>query len=274
MGSGTRLTSTLTGAALALTAWVAAPAAVGANVAAASPQWAPATSAKVHPGMVIEIASVKCIVGFVLTDGTRVFLAIPASCTGVSAGQPPDGCSEAQVPVGLPITVPGAQHKGRLVYSSFTQMQLSGETRANRCAANNMSLIRLDARDVRRTNPSVPLLGGPTGVAWTAPAEGDQLHAYIKTTATAVAMQAQRGGWAEQILPATQVSATDVGSPVLTDSGRALGMVSIVQQIQGGPITVSRLDHELAYLHLLWRFRSVHLARGTTKFGSPVVGGL
>jgi hypothetical protein len=226
----------------------------------------------VHPGIAIDIASVKCVVGFVLTDGTRAFLAIPASCTGVSSGQPTDGCSEAQVPVGLPVTVPGAKYKGRLVYSSFTQMQQTGDSHANRCAANNMSLIRLDYRDIRRTNPSVPALGGPTGLATTAPAQGDQLHAYIKTTATAVAMQPQQAGWAEQILPATQVASSDVGSPVLTAAGRAVGMVSVVQQFQGGPALVSRLDHELSYLRSVPRFRHVHLAKGTAPFLAPAGG--
>jgi len=239
--------------------------------AAASPHWAPAATARIHPGSSVVIAGTSCVAGFVLRSGHRVFLSVPASCTGVSSGKPTDGCSEAQVPGGTPVTIQGARHPGTIVYSSFTQMQLHSETRRNRCQNNSLSLIQLDRRDVRRTNPSVPLLGGPVGVATSAPPQGAQLYAYIKSSTTAVATKSKAGGWAQEMVPAASAGTTDLGSPVLTSNGKALGMVTIVQQTNAGPSVVSRLDHELRYLRRIRGFHHVHLVSGTASYKPPAV---
>ena len=41
---------------------------------------------------------------------------------------------------------------------------------ANACAANDFALVRVDAPDRRRVNPTVPFWGGPTGLGRRAPA--------------------------------------------------------------------------------------------------------
>src|SRR5947207_3670863 len=110
--------------------------------ASAGPRWGPASTARIHPGVKISIAGIDCLVGFVMTDGTRVFLAIPTSCTGVNDGQPTDGCTAAQVPTGVKATIQGARYRGTLVYSSYTQMQLRGTTNTNMCGHNDLSLVR------------------------------------------------------------------------------------------------------------------------------------
>ena len=250
----------------------ASPARAAASAGtAATPHWASIASARIHPGSSVVIAGTPCVAGFVLRSGHRVFLTVPASCTGVSSGKPTDGCSEAQVPGGTPVTIRGARHPGTIVYSSFTQMQLHGETRPNRCQNNSLSLILLDRRDIRRTNPSVPVLGGPTGVATSAPPRGAQLYAYIKSSTTAVATKSQASGWAQQMVPAASAGTSDIGSPVLTQTGKALGMVTIVQQTNAGPSTVSRLDHELRYLRRTHGFHHVHLVSGTASYKPPAL---
>jgi len=177
--------------AMAAAAALAAAALVGAPSANATVRWGSA-KAPIHPGVKVTIAGVSCLAGLVMTDGTRVFIAVPTSCTGVNDGQPTDGCTAAQVPVGVKATIQGARYRGTLVYSSYTQMQLRGTTGQNMCAHNDLSLIRLDNRDIGRTNPSVPVVGGPTSVAWTAPAQGAQLTAYIVMPTNAVLMQIGR----------------------------------------------------------------------------------
>src|SRR4051812_45846602 len=167
----------IVGVAAVLLAGLVGVSATGAP-AGASIRWAPAATARIHPGVAVSMAGVSCMAGFVMTDGTRVFLAIPTSCTGVSEGQPTDGCSAAQVPVGIKVTIQGARYKGTLAYSSYSTMARRGATRENRCRHNALSLVRLDARDIRRTNPSVPVVGGPNGTAGTAPAQGARLTAY------------------------------------------------------------------------------------------------
>ena len=43
-------------------------------------------------------------------------------------------------------------------------MQAAGETDADTCAYNDIALIKLDPADYGKVNPSVPTLGGPTGL--------------------------------------------------------------------------------------------------------------
>lgn len=237
--------------------------------AATTVRWAPAATAKVHPGSLVTIAGVQCVVGYVMTDGHRVFVAVPASCAGVDDGKPTDGCSAAQVPYGLKVFVAGARYKGRLVYSSYTEMQLRGTTAVNKCANNALVLIRLDDRDIKRTNPSLPApTGGPTGLAANAPATGAQVTAYLNHAATqglVTPAQTPSGGWAVPV-DLGPVDATQLGAPVLTNSGRAVGMVTLVPQVGATPATVSMLAKEIAFMQTVRGFSNVHLARGTLKF--------
>jgi hypothetical protein len=273
MGSTTRVAAAVTGAVLALGG-------LGTSSAQAAPRtggpaWAPAAKAKVHPGVVVTMADVKCVAGYVLTDGKRVFLAVPASCSGVSDGQPTDGCKEAQVPAGVPAKIQGARYKGTLVYSSFTRMQLTGETHDNKCANNALSLVRLDRRDIKRTNPSVPMVGGPTGVAKAQPAAPDLLTVLLGAAPTkAQALSTTSGGWAHTMMVDGEVNNLNVGCPVLTDRGRALGMVSIVPK-QGAPgqTSVGDLRLELRALRNTPGFAHVHLAKGTVPYSPPNLAG-
>ena len=52
---------------------------------------------------------------------------------------------------------------GTLVYSSWLTMHQLGTTDANTCAYNDLALVKVDAADVAKVNPSVPFWGGPTG---------------------------------------------------------------------------------------------------------------
>lgn len=229
-------------------------------------RWAPASKATVHPGVTVTMAGVSCRAGYLLTDGRRVFLAVPAACSGVSGGAATDGCSEAQVPLGLPATIQGARYRGRLVYSSFVTMQSTGVRNANECAMNDLSLVQLDRRDIRRANPSVPGVGGPTGTSAAAPATGDQLTVALATAAPGLALQNGDGDWSHTLSVASPVMATDLGAPVLTSSGRAVGMLSIVSQAQGVPVESGDLLREVRFLQHVSGFRHVHLATGTVPF--------
>ncbi|HET7529889.1 MAG TPA: hypothetical protein VFJ98_02910 [Mycobacteriales bacterium] len=245
---------------------VALVGATGAD-AATTVRWAPAARATVHPGVQVTIAGVKCVAGFVMTDGRRVFVAVPGSCAGVDDGKPTDGCTAAQVPYGLKVRVGGARYKGRIAYSSYTEMQLRGTTAPNKCANNSLVLIRLDNRDIHRTNPSLPApTGGPTGLATAPPAQFDQLTAYVNHAATqGMATQNSDAGWAFSV-ELGSVDATQLGAPVLTDRGRALGMVTLVPKLQTDPATVSSLAKEIAFMQTVRGFGHVHLARGTRTF--------
>jgi hypothetical protein len=251
----------------ALTLGVVALGGASSAGAATAVHWAPARTATVHPGVPVTIAGVKCVAGFVMTDGHRVFVAVPGSCAGVDDGKPTNGCTAAQVPYGLKVTVQGARYKGRVVYSSYTEMQLRGTKGVNKCANNALVLIRLNDRDIKRTNPSLPApVGGPTGLATTAPAPYDQVTAFVNQMSTqGLVTKVSGAGWAYSV-ELGSVTATQLGAPVLANNGRALGMVSLVPPTGVDTSTVSSLAKEIAFLQTVRGFRTVHLARGTRSF--------
>jgi hypothetical protein len=240
----------VTAAALSVAAGV-----VGAAGAAAAPashgtiRWAPAATASIHPGVQVTIAQTTCTAGFVLTDGTKVYLAVPASCDGVDAGKANDGCRAATMPVGLPVTVQGAKHRATLAYSSWAWMAGAGVTDTSLCDANDLALVRLDARDIASTNPMVPGGNGPRGVAASSPAMGTQVTAYAAAPAAGLVVSNADGNRTHQASFASSFTTADAGAPVLTGDGKALGMLSVVPQAAPQPADVHDLALELVYLH-------------------------
>ena len=57
-------------------------------------------------------------------------------------------------------------------------MQQLGTTDANTCAYNDLALVKVDAADVAKVNPSVPFWGGPTGIDTDGTAAGDRVYTY------------------------------------------------------------------------------------------------
>jgi hypothetical protein len=269
-----RWTRTLTAGTVAAALGVAACLMPGTVATAATavthPQWAPAKSATIHPGVSVEVGnSPVCRAGFILTDDTHAFIAIPASCAGTG---PMDNskCDVGQDPIGTPATIQGAKYPGKFVYSALVAMVLRAQThKVNRCTYNDLALVRIDNRDIKRTNPSVPSLGGPTGVSQDAPEFPDQLSVYALMASPAEALQTNAGGWSHSMMVDAPLSATDIGAPVLTAKGQALGMVSDVPTGKGQTL-VSDFYRELRYMRAGKKWADVHLAKGSVKF-SPAL---
>jgi hypothetical protein len=104
-------------------------------------------------------------------------------------------------------------------------------------------------------------------VARTAPAQLDSLTVLLAAPTTAQATTTTNRGWAHRMIVDGHVDALAVGSPVLTDAGKALGMVTYIPP-QGGPgeTQVSSFAKVLKSLRNTTGFRHVHLAKGTVKF--------
>jgi len=273
MGTSVRLAAAAASLVVAAGCWTGtAMATPGGAAVAGQPNWAPAASATIHPGVKVTMAGVSCRAGFIFTDGTRAFIALPSSCSGAG---PVDNskCDAGQDPYGLPVTITGAKHKGTLVYSSVTTMELRGQKATNRCANNNLSLVRIDRRDIKRTNPSVPMLGGPAGVSKDQPTAPDQLSVYASAPANAQALSTTAGGWSHSMMVDGPIADTDIGAPVLTGNGRAIGMVSGVPTSEGQTL-VCDLFREIRYMHTVDKLADVHLAKGTEKFSPalPLLG--
>ena len=175
--------------AVACTAVLAAGAATSAATAApapAAPRFAPAATATVHPGVQTVTGGAQCTANFVFTDRLgRVYLGQSAHCAGTGGATDTDGCLAASLPLGTPVEVAGAGRPGRLAYSSWLAMARAGEQDADTCGHNDFALIALDPADVARTNPSVPVFGGPVAVDTDGTHVGESVLTYGGSSAAA-----------------------------------------------------------------------------------------
>jgi hypothetical protein len=150
----------------------------GPSSVSATQTWAPASSATIHPGVQLLTKGAQCTANFIFTDATHVFLGQAAHCSGTGGNTQSDGCTSPSLPLGTPVTIPGASHPGTIVYSSWLTMQSLKETDPSVCQYNDLALIELDPADVRSVNPSIPIWGGPTGLVTTGTTAGEQVYAY------------------------------------------------------------------------------------------------
>jgi len=154
---------------------LAATAAAALAIAPASASaWAPAATARIHPGTMMYTAGAQCTANFVFTDcAGATYVGYAAHCAGTGSSTDTNGCNTGSVPLGTRVdfsndgnlasegTIVG---HGTLAYSSWVTEHQLGTTDANTCAYNDLALVEVDAGDVSQVNPSVPFWGGPTGI--------------------------------------------------------------------------------------------------------------
>src|ERR1700754_4157409 len=96
---------------------------IGVSSASAR-DWAPASSATVHPGVMTDSDGAQCTANFVYTDSAgAVYIGQAAHCTGTGGQTDTNGCSTGSLPTGTSIGVDGASQPGTLVYNSWLAMQ-------------------------------------------------------------------------------------------------------------------------------------------------------
>jgi hypothetical protein len=260
--------------------------AVAASLAAASSAsaqtWAPADSATVHPGVMTYTDGAQCTANFVYTDSAgAVYIGQAAHCSGTGGQTDTDGCTTASLPLGTPIEVTGASKPGTLVYSSWIAMQAAGETDANTCAYNDIGLIKLDPADYGSVNPSVPTLGGPTGLGDTT-AFGDTIYTYgnsslrqgitLLSPKIGKSLGASGGGWTHLVYTVSPGIPGDSGSGFMDDQGNAFGVLSTLQLAPTvGSNGVSDLKKMLAYARSHGG-PDVTVAAGTKAFTGSIIG--
>jgi hypothetical protein len=261
----------------------AAAALVIAAPASAEPSWAPASSATIHPGVQTETNGAQCTANFVYFDASNnVYLGQAAHCAGTGSNTDTDGCTTQSLPLGTPVTVDGASQPGTLAYSSWAGMQANGDTNADECAYNDISLIKLDPADYGKVNPSVPTLGGPTGGVGGATATGDDVYSYGNSSLRAgvTVLSPKRGvslgddgnGWTHLVYTVSPGIPGDSGSGFMNATGQAIGVLSTLQIAPvAGSNGVSDLSKMLAYMGSHGG-PSVSLANGTEPFTGSLVG--
>lgn len=268
--------------ATAAVAVLATGALTSASVAAPkAPVFASAAEATVKPGVQTITEGGQCTANFVYTDGTgAVYLGQSAHCAGTGEATQTNGCAAGSLPLGTQVTVRGASKPGTLVYSSWLAMKKVGEKDVNACRYNDFALVRLDPSDVARTNPSVPVFGGPVGVDTDGTRAGEPVVSFgnsslrLGLAATSpkrgVAVGTFGGGWTHTIYTATPGIPGDSGSAVLDAQGRALGTLSTVAILPfTGSNGVSDLSRQLAYARTHGK-PGLTLVQGTERFTGPL----
>lgn len=270
--------ATILAAALVL----AAPAAQARPHPARVDAWAPADTATVHPGVQTLTAGAQCTANFIFSDGANVYIGQAAHCAGTGAATDTNGCTAASLPLGTKVKVGGASKPGTLVYSSWLTMQSLHERDANTCQYNDLAIVRLNARDVAKVNPSIPVWGGPTSVSVGGTDSGERIYSYgnsslrggVTTVSpkTGFTLGTDSGGWNDSVYTVSPGIPGDSGSAFLDSAGAALGILSTLQIAPlPGANGVGNLSSELDYMHANSSFGGVNLVPGTEPFNPDAV---
>jgi len=276
----------------ALATVLALVAATGLSItttAQAAPTWAPAATSAIHPGVQTYTGGGQCTANFVFTDSSgNVYVGQAAHCSGTGAATDTNGCDAGSLPLGTPVTFNTGGSllsdgtvvgRGTMVYNSWLTMQAHGETDANACAYNDLALVKVDAADVAKVNPSVPFHGGPVGINTTGTAAGDKVYSYGNSSLRAgievlspkvgisLGDDAADGGWTHPLYTVTPGVPGDSGSAFLDASGKAVGTLSTLGL---APLPLSNnigdLARELAYAQAHSGIAGLQLVPGTEPF--------
>lgn len=279
---------------------VAASAVLGTALATATPAtadaaaaWAPADSATITPGVQMYTEGAQCTGNFVFTDGAgAVYVGYAAHCAGLGEATDTDGCQAASLPLGTRVTFneggslvsEGTQlGAGTLAYSSWLTEKQLGTTDPNTCAYNDFALVKVDAADVAKVNPSIPFWGGPTGIDTDGTAAGDRVYSYgnsslrggltVLSPKTGISLgdNAADDGWSHPLYTVTPGIPGDSGSAFVSADGKAIGTLSTLGL---APLPLSNnigdLAKELAFAQQHSGISGLQLVNGTEPF-SPIL---
>ena len=243
-----------------------------------APQWAPAATAAIHPGVQTLTEGGQCTANFVFFDAADVYLGQAAHCSTTGQVTDTNGCTSTSHPLGTQVTVGGATRPATLVYNSWLTMQALGESDADTCQYNDFALLRLDPADAGRVNPSIPHWGGPSGLNTTGTRLLQHVYSYgnselrlgltVLSPKKGISLGDAGGGWTHLVSTITPGIPGDSGSAFLDSRGRALGVLSTINVgiptgVNNG---VSDLARALDYMRDSSALSTVHLALGTTPF--------
>jgi hypothetical protein len=272
----------LTALPLVATALVAAPA------ADAGRSWAAESKALITPGVQMYTNGSQCTANFVFRDKAgNVYVGYAAHCAGTGSSTDIDGCTTRSLPMGTKVTfVAGSNFfsagrtvgTGRLAYSSWASMQKLRTKDADRCRFNDFALVRVDKGSVKDVNPTVPVFGGPVGLA--APPLGVCAEIYtvgnssmrggnVKSkTGSVLARDGGKLVLAYDIKTNSAGIPGDSGSGFLDGRGRAAGVLSTMSIGLLRPVTntMGNLVYELAWAQKYSGITGLVLVNGTRGF--------
>ena len=241
---------------------------------------APSARATITPGVLMltplgqggETSS--CTADFVFRSPEDTYLGYAAHCAAGGDAMGLSGCEQPTVPVGTPVLIEaanGARTEGLLAYTSWGTMQRRGETDSNRCLHNDFALVVLNPADAPRVDPTVPHLGGPTGLDTDGTRAGEPVYSYqpqhggnaIKE-GRSLGMEA--GGLAHRVETSPAGRPGDSGSGYLDADGKAFGVLSTLFLDGSRTNGVTDLAHALSYANRYGGIGRVALVRGNEPF--------
>ncbi len=251
--------------------------------------WTAAAKATITPGVQMYTKGAQCTANFVFTDRRgRVYVGYAAHCAGLGEATDTDGCEARSVRLGTKVDfVTGGSlvgsgrriARGKLVYSSWITEHRLGTKAANTCAYNDLALVKVKRRDIKRVNPSIPFFGGPTGIDRNGTRAGDRVYSYGNSSLRAgvaalspkfgisLGDSAADGGWTHPLYTATPGVPGDSGSGFVSADGKAIGTLSTLGL---APLPASNnigdLAKELAFARKHSKIKGLRLAKGTVPF--------
>ena len=254
-------------------------------LATATPVGAAHDDATIHPGVQTYTEGAQCTANFVFTDGVDTYIGQAAHCSGTGAANETDGCLAESLPLGTKVEIDGATQPGTMVYNSWLSMQAVGEKDANACAYNDFALIRIHPADAGRVSPSIPVLGGPTGINTGGVGSGESVYSYGNSSLRlgisqlspkeGISLGTTGDGWTHPVYTVTPGVPGDSGSAFVDDQGRALGVLSTLAIAPlAGSNNVSDLNKALAYANTIGGMDVTLVQGGQFSGAGAVVRGL
>lgn len=232
-------------------------------VQTAGPSWAPIDSATIQPGVQMVTSGAQCTSNFIFYDepspGTfDIYIGYAAHCAGLGGSTDTNGCLAGSAPIGTAVSIDGANHVGRLAWSSWDAMIRNNEpTNSNACAYNDLAIVKIDPRDHGRVNPSALHFGGPTGLCG-GPGFGADVISYgnsglrfgidLVAPKQGISLGTSGAGWTTTVYMVSPGIPGDSGSGYMDSDHCAFGVTSTVAlfpyALSNG---ISSLQQGLAY---------------------------
>ncbi|MFD4324315.1 hypothetical protein OG801_09345 [Nocardioides sp. NBC_00163] len=266
---------------------------VPALIPSAAHAWAPADTATITPGVQMYTGGAQCTANFVFADSAaNVYVGYAAHCAGLGEATDTNGCAAKSLPLGTEVTFNEGGSllsegtvlgKGKLAYSSWLTMQKSGTKDENTCAYNDFALVKVNAADAGKVNPSVPIWGGPTGIDTDGTVAGDKVYSYGNSSVRAdldllspkigLSLGDSVNGtrWSHPLYNLTPGIPGDSGSGFLNADGKAVGTLSTLGLLPlAGSNNIGDMDLELKYAQANSGISGLRLVQGTEPF-SPIL---
>lgn len=228
------------------------------GLAVASPAAANHADATIHPGVQTVTDGGQCTANFVFSNGSDTFIGQSAHCAGLGGSTDTDGCDSGSLPLGTPVEIDGATQPGTLAYSSWLTMDAVDEKDPDTCAFNDFALVKVAEADESRVSPTIPVIGGPTGVDTDGTRFGESVFSYGNSSLRlgisalspkeGVSLGTNGGGWNHPVYTVSPGIPGDSGSAFIDASGKAIGVLSTLAIAPlAGSNGVTDLGKALAY---------------------------